>query len=260
MSDLHDRGHGSSFSGRSSNSSDRSSNSSGRSTSVRSASSHDSSSHDSSSHGVRWSHRRQEILSQVVTYIRQNGVAELSLREMAKTLNLSAPALLYHFKTKERLLERALELMQQEDLQVLEEAFKQSQKLSEALESLWRHQSGPEQRNSLQAVREIESVVAKCPERFPKFHGQMQRPWLSTFISALARAGCPDDMQLSMATILVASYRGLLNDLLQTGENKRVSAALYLICNGLRDFEHAWSEIPELRRQVDGGADWKIDR
>ena len=194
--------------------------------------------------------RRDELLQDVVAYIREHGLADVSLREIARQLKLTAPALLHHFESKEKLLAEALEIIQQEALSVLTKAFAGNNSIAPALNALWEHQSDPERRQEQRAVLEIESMASKEPERFPRYHGNMQRPWVAAFLSALERSKCPENMRLTTATLIAASYRGLLSDLLATGERKRVTQALEMLQSLIQDLETAWQSQPDLKNQV----------
>jgi AcrR family transcriptional regulator len=199
---------------------------------------------------AKHSSRRNELLHQVVDYIREHGLADVSLREIARKLNLTAPALLHHFDSKEKLLAEALEVVQQEALVILNTAFTDHNSIAPAIRALWDHQSDPDRRQEQRAVLEIESMASKEPERFPRYHGNMQRPWVAAFLNALERNNCPESMRLPTATLIAASYRGLLADLLATGERRRVTAALQMLQSLIGDLETAWQAIPTLEEQV----------
>lgn len=194
--------------------------------------------------------RRTELLHAVVSYIREHGLADVSLREIARHLKLTAPALLHHFGSKEKLLAEALEIIQQDAIVILNRAFADQKSIAPAIRALWDYQSEPERRQEQRAVLEIESMASKQPERFPRYHGNMQRPWVAAFLNALERANCPESMRLPTATLITASYRGLLADLLATGERRRISAALQMLQSLIADLESAWGDIPTLKNQV----------
>ncbi len=196
------------------------------------------------------SNRRGELLQDVVAYIREHGLADVSLREIARQLKLTAPALLHHFESKEKLLAEALEIIQQEAMLVLTKAFADNDSIAPALHALWEHQSSPERRQEQRAVLEIESMASKEPERFPRYHGNMQRPWVAAFLNALERNQCPENMRLPTATLIAASYRGLLADLLATGERRRVTHALEMLQSLIDDLETAWQARPDRANQV----------
>ncbi|MEL7210865.1 MAG: TetR/AcrR family transcriptional regulator, partial [Actinomycetota bacterium] len=53
--------------------------------------------------------RRSEILDGAVAYLAEHGLADVSLRPMARAIGLSPNGLVHHFGTKEQLLVEALE-------------------------------------------------------------------------------------------------------------------------------------------------------
>lgn len=174
--------------------------------------------------------RRSELLQQVADHIRSNGLADLSLRSIARALGLSAPALLYHFDSKEALLAEALEHLQSADLAQLQRASEESQSLSDSLETLWRTQASEEAERAQLALMEVDSIAAKNPERFPRYRSRIHQPTLEAFEAMLEKTRCPPENRRSDATLLSAVYRGLLSDTLQTGERERTNEALRALC------------------------------
>src|ERR1700733_1163078 len=56
--------------------------------------------------------RKQELLDKLIAYLAKHGIADLSLRPMAAATGSSARLLIFHFGSKERLLEEVLGEMQ----------------------------------------------------------------------------------------------------------------------------------------------------
>ncbi len=185
--------------------------------------------------------RRQALLQAVTEYMQRTGLVNLSLREIARQIGISAPALIHHFGDKETLLREALHSIHQRELGQLEQAFAETS-VSQALAGLWEIQSTPGERRAQAAASEIQSVVQNDPARFPNYHQHLSRPWIAAMNAALARAGAPEAQRIPLATLLVATYRGLLNDLLATGETKRINASFHLLLAGVGQLEQAWRE------------------
>jgi len=57
-------------------------------------------------------------------------------------------------------------------------------------------------------------------------------------------------MRLPTATLIAASYRGLLADLLATGERQRVTDALQMLQTLIQDLESNWQSMQNLEHQV----------
>lgn len=55
--------------------------------------------------------KKEQILTNTITYFNENGYGEVSLQELSKALNMSRGNFVYHFKTKEEVLEAIAEKM-----------------------------------------------------------------------------------------------------------------------------------------------------
>ncbi len=183
--------------------------------------------------------RRQELLNAITACMARTGLVNLSLREIARQIGISAPALIHHFGNKETLLREALGAIHEQESETLELAFR-SQDVTSALEALWHFYSTPAQRRCLAAATEIQSIVQNDPARFPNYHQHLSRPWIAGMHDALERAGCPEAERIALATLLIGSFRGLLGDLLATGESKRINAAFGLLLESTRQLEESW--------------------
>jgi AcrR family transcriptional regulator len=184
--------------------------------------------------------RRQALLRAITECMCRTGLVNLSLREIARQIDISAPALIHHFGNKETLLREALGAIHDQEVALLEAAF-QRDSVTAALQALWRAQSRPAERRRQAAAMEIQSIVQNDPSRFPNYHQHLTRPWTAAMHGALERAGCPSEQRIALATLLMASYRGLLGDLLATGENKRIQSAFDLLLESTRRLETSWS-------------------
>jgi AcrR family transcriptional regulator len=193
-----------------------------------------------SARAPRSSVRRQALLRAITECMCRTGLVNLSLREIARRIDISPPALIHHFGAKETLLREALGAIHEQDVALIESAFR-SNTVSAALETLWRVQSRPAERQRQAAALEIQSIVQNDPSRFPNYHQHLTRPWIAAMHAALERAGCPADQRVALATLLMASYRGLIADLLATGESKRAQAAFDLLLESTRQLEASWS-------------------
>jgi AcrR family transcriptional regulator len=171
----------------------------------------------------------------------RTGLVNLSLREIARQVDISAPTLLHHFGDKETLLCEALTAIHDQERALIEGAFRRPT-VTAALEALWRVQSRPAERRRQAAAAEIQSIVQNDPARFPHYHQNLTRPWIAAMHGALERSGCPADHRVALATLLMASYRGLMGDLLATGESRRIHAAFELLLDSTRQLEMHWRD------------------
>ena len=89
--------------------------------------------------------RPVELLDAIVAYIAANGIAELSLRPLAKAVSSSPRVLLYYFGSKENLVAEAIRRMrerQREAFAGMREA--QYEWPSDACRAIWRQMSSPD--------------------------------------------------------------------------------------------------------------------
>lgn len=190
--------------------------------------------------------RRSELLADIANHLRSAGLADMSLRSIARALDLSAPALLYHFQSKENLLSQALDHLQQEDLAHLHNAVGRSGSIAASVQALWQQQSAATARKVQLALAEIEGIAANSPERFPAFQQNLVTARIEAFSSALHRAGCPEATRESAAVLLSAVYRGLLLHRHHTDDNDQSNAAMTRLCRLLDDMQRGWAQSPEL--------------
>jgi AcrR family transcriptional regulator len=188
---------------------------------------------------TRWAQRRTELLHAVMDCLSREGLADLSIRRIARQIGVSAPTLLHHFSSKEQLLAEALVALQRAEIATLTQAFA-GKGISEGLASLWQVHVTHRSRDQLRASSEFQAIALRDPGRFPSYHQNVTRPWVEVLHKALARSGCPDDQRIAVATLLAGAYRGLLTDLLATGEIRRVSQGFDALMAQVQDMQIAW--------------------
>lgn len=187
----------------------------------------------------RWSNRRTELLHGVMDCLCRNGLADLSVRRIAREIGVSAPTLLHHFTSKEQLLAEALAALQRAEIATLTQAFA-GKNIADGLSSLWQTHVNHGNRDWLRASSEFQAIALRDPGRFPSYHQNVTRPWVEVLHKALQRSGCPEDQRIAMATLLAGAYRGLLVDLLATGEMRRIGRGFDALLTMVGDLETHW--------------------
>jgi AcrR family transcriptional regulator len=170
--------------------------------------------------------RRAKLLSEVADYILSNGLADLSLRPLAATINTSPRMLLYFFGSKERLIAEALAHIRTREQLDFRRAVSRSR--SAEREGLllreWKSWSSPRREKYLRLFFEVYGLALQNRERFPGFLEGAVSDWLPLVARAFAVAVASDHAQ-ALATFGLAAVRGLQLDLLATGERARTEAA-----------------------------------
>ena len=173
--------------------------------------------------------RRAKLLDEVVGYLSQHGVAGVSLRPIARELGVSVNALVHHFGSKDELvvaaLRRAAEIQQGVD----ERWRRQVSHLSTAeLQRRWWRliNRSPEHlalvRLGLEAAT-LDATVSGLPG---DVRAEQISFWREDIAERLIADGIrPEDAERE-ASLVKATFTGLVLDLLATGQRKRLTDAL----------------------------------
>src|SRR5579872_5379380 len=154
-----------------------------------------------------------ELLEKTAAYILENGVADLSLRPLAKAIGTSARMIVYHFGSREHLIESALQAI----LGRIQKDFVDSQR---SVLDFWKWALRPKNQSYVRLIFEVHGLAP----RNPRIYGGYARAAIGSWKSILLARGY-DDVQ---ATAIIALFDGLLMDFLATGDRKRTTRALQL--------------------------------
>jgi AcrR family transcriptional regulator len=173
--------------------------------------------------------RRAELLDEVVGYLGRHGVAGVSLRPVARALGVSVNALVHHFGSKDELVVAAL---------------RRAAEIQRGVEGRWRRQvphisiaelqrrwwrwinRSPEHlalvRLGLEAAT-LDATVSGLPG---DVRAEQISFWREDIAAGLIADGIrPEDAERE-ASLVKATFTGLVLDLLATGQRKRLTEAL----------------------------------
>ena len=174
----------------------------------------------------RFAHRRGELLTAAADYVLAHGLNAVSLRPMAEALGVTHKTLLQHFGTKEALFVEVLaELRGRERLFLSARAAEHAGDSHDTVELLrltWRRLSAPDHAAFLRLLFELVGLALQDPERFGPFLEQLVEDWTGSIELILGREGLDPHDARRLATFVYDAMRGLLLDLLSTGERDRV--------------------------------------
>jgi AcrR family transcriptional regulator len=163
--------------------------------------------------------RRTELLAKLLDFSADHGLSEVSLRPLAAAVGSSPRMLLYFFGSKEELVREVHRYARQVQLRLLADALKDCENRTEALRALWRWISDPAHHNIIRFF--FESYARSLHAREDAWQGFGEasvREWLPHLRRALGGSDAE-------ATLALAALRGLVLDLLATGDTERVNAA-----------------------------------
>jgi AcrR family transcriptional regulator len=157
--------------------------------------------------------RRAQLLEEAVDYAVANGLADLTLRPLADALGVMPNTLVHHFGSKEQLLSEILNGVR-DRLRAMREQLS-AEPTGAPLQGVWEWTADPDRLAFFRSFFEAYGIALQHPERFQPFLQRVVSDWLPP-------TGAEN------ATLELAVLRGLLLDLLTTGERARVDGALEL--------------------------------
>ena len=160
--------------------------------------------------------RRDELLNATVEYILDNGVSDLSLRPLAKAIGTKARLLIYHFGSRQNLLAAAMERVR---LRVQEGFLEAGDILT-----FWKWATDKKNQRYVRLIFEVQGLAMQKP----KVYGAFLRGSLENWIALLEKR-----YGKQVATLLVATFDGLLLDYFVTGDLERTTRALRRFLKGM---------------------------
>jgi len=154
-----------------------------------------------------------DLLDKTSEYILENGVADLSLRPLAKAIGTSARMIVYHFGSRDRLIASALK-------QILGRIQKDFVESNRTVLDFWNWALRPTNQPFVRLIFEVHGLAP----RNPKMYGGYVRQAIASWKSILIARGY-DDVR---ATAIIAVFDGMLMDFLATGDRKRTTRSLQL--------------------------------
>ncbi len=170
---------------------------------------------------------RGELLASIVDYVLVHGLTDLSLRPLAKAIDTSPRTMLYHFGSKDALVVAILEETSRRQLRLLEAWYERSAEhdARTLLLRSWQWLTAPRHDRLLRLLFESYGMALADRRRHAPFLRTVSTGWITPFARTLERQGFSRERAAALATLLVAVVRGLLLDVLATGERARVDRA-----------------------------------
>ena len=178
--------------------------------------------------------RKQELLEAAYQYVLSNGLADMSLRPLARQVGSSPRVLLFLFGSKEELTRALLARAREEELRYLARLRDEHHGLAATGRDVWSWLADPAHRALLSLWVEgyARSLLGE-PGPWADFGRDTVRDWLDLLAELQAAHAEPDEQaeQAERAarderTLLLAVLRGALLDLLATGDTERVTSAV----------------------------------
>ncbi|MFG2577298.1 TetR/AcrR family transcriptional regulator [Streptomyces sp. NPDC048481] len=171
--------------------------------------------------------RRAQLVDAAVDHVAAHGITDLSLRRLGAAIGISHRMLIHYFGSKEQLLVevvRASERRQRDLLSRLR--LEPGLSPADVARLLWQQLADPQLAGQERLFFEIFGHALRGrPEAVPALEG-LVADWLEPLVAAEVGAGADPAAARNRARLGLATVRGLLLDLLATGDRVGVDAAM----------------------------------
>jgi len=170
---------------------------------------------------------RNRLLNAAIAHVTEHGVADVSLRRLATALGTSHRMLIYHFGSKEGLLVEIVRAVEDEQRRRFAElAAEPGLSPGEFARRFWRGLTDPATAPRERLFFELYGQALQGrPGTEPLLDGVVDT-WLGPMTAWASGQGLAPETARAQARLGLAVVRGLLLDLLATGDHAGVDAAL----------------------------------
>jgi AcrR family transcriptional regulator len=173
------------------------------------------------------SDRRETLLEAAVDHLAEHGAGELSLRALATALDTSHRMLIYHFGSKEGMLVEVARTVERRQRAALAELDLDPElSAAEIARRFWRRLADPALRTHERLFFELYGQALQGTPGTVEFLDGIVEDWLAPVAELCRRFGLTGADATAHARLGLAVSRGLLLDLVTTGDAEAVNAAM----------------------------------
>jgi AcrR family transcriptional regulator len=183
--------------------------------------------------------RRRQLLNGLIDAFADGGIGDRSLREIAEVVGTSHRMLLHHFGSRDELLLSIVDEVERRQMSVLPHAATNP---AEGMAAMWADVRRPQLRPFERLFFECYARGAQGEQPFARMLPGAVESWLA---EVGARTGHSADPAL--ARLGLAVTRGLLLDLVGTGDDEGVDAAAQAFVELLRAAQTSAASLPARR-------------
>ena len=170
---------------------------------------------------------RERLLQKAIAHISQRGLSDLSLRELAAAIGTSHRMLIHHFGSKEGLWVEVIRAVEAQQREALPELLPDpAADPAEAMRVWWRHISDPSLWPNERLFFEVYGQALQGRPGTTHLLDDVVEAWVRPATALGIAQGLSEKDARANARLGVAVTRGLLLDLLATGDREGVDAAM----------------------------------
>jgi AcrR family transcriptional regulator len=170
---------------------------------------------------------RERLLAAAMDHVAQHGVGNMSLRGLAAALGTSHRMLIYHFGSRDGLLIEVIRAVEAQQRAALAQLMLDEQSSSaDTMRRMWRRLADPALWPNERLFFEVYAQALQgSPHALPLLDGIVD-DWVEPLTRIAVAQGRSEPEARAEARLGVAVARGLLLDLLATGDRESVDAAM----------------------------------
>ncbi|WP_283137190.1 TetR/AcrR family transcriptional regulator [Rhizohabitans arisaemae] len=166
--------------------------------------------------------KSDELLGKIIEIVRRTGLAGFSLDTLAAELGTSSRMLVYYFGSKDELLGRIVYTIRDDTVKALASAPPST--IVDAIDAWWNYYRA--NLPDMQFFFHLTSRSFEEPDKFREFSSTAVEQWVAYFHRSLQGACRDDEEARAVARLVLATVRGLMVDLLITGDRQHVEQSL----------------------------------
>lgn len=170
---------------------------------------------------------RDRLLDTVIVHLMEVGISDQSLRQIASAVDTSHRMLLYHFGSKSGLISDAIAEIRRREIRTFQERLEAlgGRNPEKALRLFWEHNTGVGMEKYFRLLFEYWGIALRAPSDYGGLLEGIVSGWSEELSDIFATSGLQPAEAQATARLVVSTLRGLLLDLLTTGELEAVDAA-----------------------------------
>jgi AcrR family transcriptional regulator len=170
------------------------------------------------------SSRKSTWLEGALRHLLQHGVANASLRPLAAALGTSPRILMFHFKSKEMLLQ---EVMREVNVQLQKklESFSKAQSPASniaPLKQFWEWATSPDHLPYFRLLYEVQIIAVQNPAAYGTCMAKSSSDWRELALESMSQSL----KKPLLADLCIAVFDGLMLEFIVTGDRERLTVTL----------------------------------
>lgn len=168
---------------------------------------------------------RERLLGLAVDHVAEHGISDLSLRQLAAAIGTSHRMLIYHFGSKEELMVAIVNAVEARTREASADLAVDIGDPRATMRAVWAMLSAPENHGHERLFFELYGMAIQGHPNAQGMLDGLVSDWLEPLTHLEVARGVPEPVARANVRIGVALMRGLLLDLLATGDNEAIDEA-----------------------------------